>query len=93
MHTGSVLLMERRNVTDRRDSGSVCPEGVLRDKVDRQAVPRVFDSSAKQWRMRTSVYVRRLESAEHWMTSPVDAKRSNSKSFDLRKQKHVRAVV
>ncbi len=86
MHTGRVLLMERRNVTDRRDSSYVCTEGVLRDKVDRQAVPRVSDSSAKQRRMRTSVYVRRLELAEHWMTSPVDSKCSNSKSFDLRKQ-------
>lgn len=65
MHTGRVILIERWNVRDRRDSGFVCPEGMLRDKVDRQAVPRVSDSSDKQWRMRASVYVWRLESAEH----------------------------
>lgn len=44
MHTGRVILIEMRNARDRRDSGSVCPEGVLRDKVDRRAVPRVFES-------------------------------------------------
>lgn len=65
MHTGRIILMERWNVRDRRDSSSVCPEGMLRDKVDRQAVPRVSDSSGKQFRMRASVYGWRLESADH----------------------------
>lgn len=78
--------MERRNVRDRRDSGSVCPEGVLRDKVDRQALPRVSDSSGKQWWMRASLYVRGLQSAEHWVTSTMYATHSNSKTFNWRKE-------